>query len=103
RGGQEPALRDNRLRPVLKYLGQAGHLTPETSAALDEAYVFLRRLENAIQMQHDEQRHDLPADEQGREALRLALDQPSWAKLEAELRELRARVAAAFRRLFAAP
>ena len=50
RGGQEPALRDNRLRPVLRYLGKAGHLPPETARRSTRDYVFLRRLENAIQM-----------------------------------------------------
>ena len=103
RGGQEAPLRDSRLRPVLRYLGQAGHLPAATCKALDEAYVFLRRLENAIQMQHDEQTHELPESDEARESLRLALDRPTWTALEAEIRDVRARVSKEFKRLFGAP
>jgi len=103
RGGQEPGLRDTRLRPVLRYLGSAKHLPADTCAALDSAYVFLRRLENAIQMQHDEQGHDLPEDEAGRESLRQALGYAAWPALAAEIARVRARVSAEFDRLFAAP
>lgn len=64
RGGQEPRLRDPRLRPVLRYLAEAGHLPTSTAKKLDEHYVFLRQLENAIQIYADEQTHSLPlADE----------------------------------------
>jgi glutamate-ammonia-ligase adenylyltransferase len=103
RGGQEPQLRDARLRPVLRYLGQAGHLPVETCAELDRAYVFLRRLENAVQMQHDAQAHDLPEDDAGREALRLALDYPEWPALAQDIQGVRAAVSREFDRFFGAP
>ena len=103
RGGQEPALRDARLRPVLKYLGRAGHLPAETCAQLDAAYVFLRRLENALQMREDAQAHDLPDDAAGREALRLALDYPDWPALAQDILRVRADVSREFDRLFGAP
>ncbi|HUR41216.1 MAG TPA: bifunctional [glutamate--ammonia ligase]-adenylyl-L-tyrosine phosphorylase/[glutamate--ammonia-ligase] adenylyltransferase [Verrucomicrobiae bacterium] len=103
RGGQEAALRDNRLRPVLAYLGKAGHLPPETCAALDADYVFLRRLENAIQMQRDEQGHDVPDDAEARAAIAAALDVGSEGALMARLADVRARVSSEFRKLFGAP
>ena len=103
RGGQEPGLRDTRLRPVLRHLGRAGHLPPETCAALDEAYAFLRRLENAIQMHDDAQTHDLPETEEARAALHVALGFPDWAALAAEVRRVRDTVGRQFQRLFAAP
>ncbi|WP_029919365.1 bifunctional [glutamate--ammonia ligase]-adenylyl-L-tyrosine phosphorylase/[glutamate--ammonia-ligase] adenylyltransferase [Nevskia soli] len=104
RGGQDARLRDNRLRPVLHYLGEAGHLPPETVAALDQAYVFLRRSENAVQMYADEQTHRLPQAQEAREALCAALDiDDGWAGLLLRLDPLRVRVRAEFERLFAQP
>ena len=103
RGGQEAALRDARLRPVLRHLGEAGYLAPETAAALDEAYLFLRRVENGVQMYRDQQTHDLPEGDEARAALTVALELPDWAALERRLGEVRARVSAEFRRVFAAP
>src|SRR5581483_6497541 len=103
RGGQDARLRDSRLRPVLRYLGEAGHLPPQTVAALEQAYVFLRRCENAVQFYADEQTHRLPQAREAREALCAALGLPSWAELAAELEAVRGRVRAEFERLFAQP
>jgi len=102
RGGQDARLRDNRLRPVLRYLGEAGHLPQETVAALDQAYVFLRRCENAVQMLADEQTHRLPQGQEARDALCAALDiEGGWGGLLLRLEPVRARVRAEFERLFA--
>ncbi|MBV8062058.1 MAG: bifunctional [glutamate--ammonia ligase]-adenylyl-L-tyrosine phosphorylase/[glutamate--ammonia-ligase] adenylyltransferase [Nevskia sp.] len=103
RGGQDARLRDNRLRPVLRYLGEAGHLPPATVAALDQAYVFLRRCENAVQFYADEQTHRLPQAPEARAALCAALGQPGWAELESALQAVRGRVRAEFERLFVRP
>ncbi|MGH8505128.1 MAG: bifunctional [glutamate--ammonia ligase]-adenylyl-L-tyrosine phosphorylase/[glutamate--ammonia-ligase] adenylyltransferase, partial [Stenotrophobium sp.] len=100
RGGQEAPLRDNRLRPVLRYLGEAGHLDGETVTALDAAYVFLRRLENAIQMYGDEQAHALPKSETVCAALCVAMQLADWATLMAQLNEIRQRVRHEFERVF---
>lgn len=101
RGGAESALRDPRLRPVLRHLAAAGHLEPGVASALDEAYVFLRRLENAIQMYADEQTHALPAGEAARAALCAALRFPDWDALAARVAEVRAFVQGQFDRIFA--
>ena len=103
RGGQDPRLRDNRLRPVLRYLGEAGHLPQQTAAQLDECYVFLRRLENAIQMYADQQTHALPVAEDARAALCIALDFTGWSALAARLREVRDFVQQEFERVFREP
>jgi [glutamine synthetase] adenylyltransferase / [glutamine synthetase]-adenylyl-L-tyrosine phosphorylase len=103
RGGQEPRLRDNRLRPVLRYLGEAGHLPVATTQRLDECYVFLRRAENAIQMYEDQQTHALPRDETARAALCAALDFSSWSAFETKLADVRGFVQEEFQRLFRAP
>ena len=103
RGGRDPALRDPRLRPVLRHLGRTGLLDAGTARELDEAYVFLRKLENALQMRMDEQTHELPDDEAAREALAPVLGFEDWAALAKKLEAVRGRVSAEFRRVFAAP
>lgn len=103
RGGRDPALRDTQLRSVLGHLGRAGLLPEKTAAALDEDYVFLRRLENALQMRNDEQTHELPEDGDARAALAVVLGFASWDALATRLEAVRARVAAEFKRVFAEP
>lgn len=104
RGGQDARLRDNRLRPVLRYLGEAGHLPVETVQALDQAYVLLRRCENAVQMYADEQTHRLPHGQEARDALCASLGvDDGWAGLLLRLDTVRVRVRAEFERLFAQP
>jgi len=101
RGGNEAPLRDARLRPVLAYLGQQEHLPPQTAAQLDRCYVFLRRLENAIQAYADQQTHELPKSEQARQALCKALGYAAWCDLLEALDEVRSCVHAEFQRIFA--
>ncbi|MBX6421397.1 MAG: bifunctional [glutamate--ammonia ligase]-adenylyl-L-tyrosine phosphorylase/[glutamate--ammonia-ligase] adenylyltransferase [Nevskia sp.] len=101
RGGQDARLRSPHLRQVLRYLGEAKLLPRETAQALDAAYVFLRRCENAIQMYADEQTHRLPRSEAARAALCAALDFGDWAGLCAALDAHRARVRSEFERVFA--
>jgi glutamate-ammonia-ligase adenylyltransferase len=103
RGGQEAPLRDPRLRPVLRYLGQAGHLPDDTMKALDDAYVFLRRLENAIQMYGDDQTHTLPTSEFARVALCVAMDANDWDALLARFGKTRDFVKHEFDRVFGEP
>jgi len=103
RGGREAPLRDHRLLVVLGYLGTAGYLPAETVARLREAYEFLRRVENAIQMRDDEQRHEPPEDAAAREALAVALGFAGWEALASRLQAVRGFVQAEFGRLFAEP
>jgi glutamate-ammonia-ligase adenylyltransferase len=73
RGGREPALRQRALLPALAALAEAGHLPKEQAAALADAYRFLRRLENRVQMFADAQVHSLPESENARERIALGL------------------------------
>lgn len=103
RGGQDARLRDPRLRPTLRYLGEQGLLPVDTARRLDDCYAFLRRCENAIQMYADQQTHVLPAGEEERAALCAAMNVSDWATLIARLDEVRRFVRGEFERLFAAP
>lgn len=103
RGGQDANLRNPSLRPTLAYLGESGLLPRDTALKLDECYVFLRKLENAIQMYEDQQTHRLPEDEDARRALCIGLDFVDWDALMASYREVTAYVNGEFRRVFSEP
>ncbi|HVT34205.1 MAG TPA: bifunctional [glutamate--ammonia ligase]-adenylyl-L-tyrosine phosphorylase/[glutamate--ammonia-ligase] adenylyltransferase, partial [Nevskiaceae bacterium] len=99
RGGQDARLRGTQLRPLLRTLGELQLLPAETAQALDHAYVFLRRAENAIQMYDDEQAHALPASAEARAALCLALGYNHWDAFSTALDAVRARVQREFERV----
>lgn len=62
RGGREPRLQARALLPTLAEIGELGLLAPAKSARLGEAYLYLRRLENLLQVINDKQTQTLPAD-----------------------------------------
>ena len=101
RGGREPALRERRLLPALQALVDAGHVSAKAGNALREAYLFLRRLENRLQMLRDAQTHVLPVDVFDRARLAAGLDYPHWDALRVALDAQRARVATEFEALLA--
>lgn len=101
RGGQDARLRGNGLRETLAQLGATGVLEDVTVSALDEAYVFLRRTENALQFHDDQQTHCLPADNPARAALCAALDMPDWAHFRQRLNQARGQVREVFEQVFA--
>ncbi len=103
RGGQDTRLRDTRLRPVLAYLGEAGLLPAAAAQALDQAYVQLRRAENAVQLHGDRQTHVLPVDDLSRAAFAAALGARDYAAALRPLNAARERVREEFERLFAEP
>jgi glutamate-ammonia-ligase adenylyltransferase len=96
RGGREPSLRVRGLLPALTACEARGHIPASRARALRQAYVFLRRLENRVQMLRDAQTHDLPEDDLTRERLALALDYPAWEPLAEELAKHRDIVANEF-------
>lgn len=99
RGGKMPALQQRPLLKALQAQARAG-LLPETIATeLAQAYVFLRRVEHALQYREDAQTHLLPSDPQLRIALAQALGfEPN--EFEATLAAHRQAVADVFRDAF---
>jgi glutamate-ammonia-ligase adenylyltransferase len=71
-------------------------LGKEAVAELQEAYRFLRLVENRLQEWNDEQTHQLPDNAEARARLALSLQRADWTELEAELSLHRERVAAHF-------
>ena len=100
RGGRDRLLQTPALLEALARLGETRLLPPEVVAELREAYVFLRRLENRLQMLGDAQTHRLPADTLTRERIALAMGEPDWAALERALDVRRSRVSHHFRLVF---
>ncbi|MBT2116320.1 bifunctional [glutamate--ammonia ligase]-adenylyl-L-tyrosine phosphorylase/[glutamate--ammonia-ligase] adenylyltransferase [Dyella sp. LX-66] len=96
RGGREPSLRVRGLLPALTACEARGHIAASRAKALREAYVFLRRVENRVQMLRDAQTHDIPEDALSRERIALGLGHASWEALAAELARHRAVVSEEF-------
>ncbi len=60
RGGQFPEIRTRSTLKALSHLAASGLMKPDSAKRLDEAYVFLRRVEHRIQYLDDQQTHLLP-------------------------------------------
>ncbi|MGY1458790.1 bifunctional [glutamate--ammonia ligase]-adenylyl-L-tyrosine phosphorylase/[glutamate--ammonia-ligase] adenylyltransferase [Luteimonas sp. A534] len=96
RGGREAALRGRRLLPMLDALRAARQVEPDAARDLAEAYLFLRRVENRLQMLRDAQTHVLPDDPLDRLRIADGLGYPDWPALVADVTRRRALVAAEF-------
>jgi glutamate-ammonia-ligase adenylyltransferase len=97
RGGQDRRLQENSLRRAIVWLAGGKLLPAKVVGELDAAYVFLRRLENRLQMRADQQVHQLPTNERDFERLAAAMNYESAAKLRADIRAQRKHVAQHFR------
>jgi [glutamine synthetase] adenylyltransferase / [glutamine synthetase]-adenylyl-L-tyrosine phosphorylase len=85
RAGREPELRARSLISVLRLLAEKNYLQKAEVEQLIQAYWFLRKLENRLQMQRDMQTHTLPDDETSRQRLCVAMQMQSWEELLAQL------------------
>jgi len=97
RGGQDRRLQTTSLLTALALLESWKRLPPEMVWQLRAAYVFLRRLENRLQMLADAQVHRLPGDTLAQERIALAMGLPDWPALLNALNEHRERVSRHFR------
>jgi [glutamine synthetase] adenylyltransferase / [glutamine synthetase]-adenylyl-L-tyrosine phosphorylase len=60
-GGRNPALRGRETLAMLQALAKAKWISLEAANDLSDAYIFLRRIEHRIQMQNDQQSHEVPS------------------------------------------
>jgi glutamate-ammonia-ligase adenylyltransferase len=102
-GGRDRHLRRSSLQPVLRYLWERALLPEHTVDELTEAYRFLRRAENHLQMMDDRQVHGLPENETDRCRLASSLGYQDWAGFYVDLESHRQRVVGYFQQVFAAP
>ena len=61
-GGRHPELRTRGTIETLERLAEGGWIAKEAASDLTEAYLFLRRIENRLQMVGDQQTHIIPAE-----------------------------------------
>ena len=96
RGGGDRKLRTPGLVPALERLVRTRSLRAETALVLEEAYGFLRRMENFVQALRDQQVHDVPEAANDRARLALAMGYRAWPALLQDLDEHRHKVEGCF-------
>lgn len=101
RGGREVGLQCQSLAQVLKHLVELQHISRLDGDRLWNAYEFLRRTENRLQMVDDRQTHRLPEDDAARQRLAVAMRYPNYAAFEQILEAYRGAVAEMFDSVFA--
>jgi glutamate-ammonia-ligase adenylyltransferase len=101
RGGKDPGLQMRGIREVLQALAQRNLIPGEAEEKLQEAYAFLRRTENHLQMLADQQTHSLPASVMEQERLAFSMGFDDWGSFLAELDTHRSAVSQQFELVFA--
>ena len=91
-GGREPRILSFNTLDSLVRLTEFGLLSAQWYRQLRAGYVFLRTVEHSLQLLHNQQTHELPADARQREWLANRLDYPSAETLMARFDEHRASV-----------
>ncbi|SEP90698.1 glutamate-ammonia-ligase adenylyltransferase [Ectothiorhodospira magna] len=103
RAGRDPSLQLRGIRPVLERLAAQDLMPAYAVRHLLEAYDFLRRTENRLQMVADQQTHRLPQDPSDRLRLALSMGFADWDSFERSLNRHMRRVHSQFEQVFAAP
>jgi [glutamine synthetase] adenylyltransferase / [glutamine synthetase]-adenylyl-L-tyrosine phosphorylase len=85
RGGSDRRLQSPALLQVLPLLAGSKLVSTDDIAELSEAYLVLRKAENALQMMRDEQTHTLPEDALDRARLSLIMGYKDWGATSAQL------------------
>jgi len=96
RGGQDRRMQTPSLLGVLPQLAGGKLLPARVAQELEAAYLFLRRLENRLQMLGDTQTHTIPAEPLARARIACAMGHQNWETCAAEFELHRARVTRAF-------
>lgn len=94
RGGRIPQIRERNAMKALTLLKQQGLM--DRTEALKQAYLFLRKLENALQVLNDQQTHALPGDALKKAQVAFAMGYESWEPLEQRLHQYQRIVSMAF-------
>ena len=94
RGGRLPHIQQQNAMTALRALKQERLLAH--TVALQHAYLFLRKLENAIQMLNDQQTHSLPLGEVKQAQLAFAMGKDSWGQLLTKLHQYQRIISHAF-------
>jgi len=98
-GGAKLELQDRQCLVSLKHLGEAGLLDHQSVEDLEEAYLFLRRVEHAIQALNDQQTQSLPTEPELRQRIIDTLVFDDWAAFIDFLNQKRSKVTFQFEHL----
>ncbi len=99
RGGSNRRLQNASLLDVLPLLASSKLVSPTDIAQLTEAYLCLRKAENALQMIRDEQTHALPVQAQDLVRLSVNMGESDWGAAAARIDAARDIVARQFEAL----
>lgn len=102
RGGRESALRRPGFLPALRAARRARLLDADEARQIDEAYRFLRTLENRLQLATGRQTHELPSDDATQRDLAALMQAADWPDLATEIATRRQAVRTLFRLRFEA-
>lgn len=103
RGGREATLRVSGFLQALQALQANGQFDEAMAERTRVLYLFLRHVENRVQMFKDEQTHAMPTDVSDATRIALALDFSSLEQLHARIDAVRGEVQALFARTLDAP
>ncbi|MCH4243117.1 bifunctional [glutamate--ammonia ligase]-adenylyl-L-tyrosine phosphorylase/[glutamate--ammonia-ligase] adenylyltransferase [Acinetobacter gerneri] len=98
-GGSKLELQDRQCLISLKHLGEVGLLDQQAVEDLEDAYLFLRRVEHAIQALNDQQTQSLPTEDDLRQRIVDTLGFDSWQNFLDVLNEKRTKVTFQFEHL----
>jgi glutamate-ammonia-ligase adenylyltransferase len=96
RGGSDRRLQNASLLEVLPMLAGSKLMAAADIAELADAYLILRKAENALQLIRDEQTHSLPDTPLDRARLSVNMGLPDWPAVNALIETARDRVARQF-------
>jgi glutamate-ammonia-ligase adenylyltransferase len=80
RGGVQPELQARPILTILQRLVEYGYIPSQAEKDLTTAYIFLRRTENRIQADMDQQLHSLPKTEEEQHRLAISMGFDDWTK-----------------------
>jgi glutamate-ammonia-ligase adenylyltransferase len=103
RGGSDRRLQNASLLEVVPLLADSKLISAPVIADLQDAYLVLRKAENALQMMRDEQTHLLPETEVDRARLALAMNLADWPQAQGRIETARQNVAQHFEELLFGP
>lgn len=98
-GGAKLELQDRQCLVSLKHLGEAGLLDHQSVEDLEDAYLFLRRVEHAIQALNDQQTQSLPTEPELRQRIIDTLGFDDWDAFIDFLNQKRTKVTFQFEHL----
>ena len=98
-GGSRRELQDRQCLVNLQHLAEDGFLAADVVADLRAAYLFLRRVEHAIQALQDQQTQALPTEPEWQQRLLINLNFADWFSFIAQLDVHRAVVKQQFKNL----